>query len=112
MAVQIGIFFRDTSTAEIYTLSLHVARPIWRPDAAAGPDRDRGGPLAHPRRVALGHRSPGAAPGGLHRPAHHRRSEEHTSELQSRQYLVCRPLLANKTLRLLPFRSTFSSLVS
>src|SRR3712207_7123806 len=24
------------------------------------------------------------------------RSEEHTSELQSRQYLVCRPLLANK----------------
>src|SRR3712207_8854037 len=26
----------------------------------------------------------------------HRRSEEHTSELQSRQYLVCRLLLAKK----------------
>src|SRR3712207_8094219 len=29
-----------------------------------------------------------------------RRSEEHTSELQSRQYLVCRLLLENKTLPL------------
>src|SRR3712207_8252903 len=29
--------------------------------------------------------------------AHHRRSEEHTSELQSRQYLVCRRLLEKKT---------------
>src|SRR3712207_8100933 len=27
---------------------------------------------------------------------HHRRSEEHTSELQSRQYLVCRLLLEKK----------------
>src|SRR3712207_8271153 len=30
------------------------------------------------------------------RPACHRRSEEHTSELQSRQYLVCRLLLEKK----------------
>src|SRR3712207_8993673 len=29
-------------------------------------------------------------------PHHHRRSEEHTSELQSRQYLVCRLLLEKK----------------
>src|SRR3712207_8154085 len=29
--------------------------------------------------------------------AHRRRSEEHTSELQSRQYLVCRLLLEKKT---------------
>src|SRR3712207_8345808 len=29
-------------------------------------------------------------------PRHHLRSEEHTSELQSRQYLVCRLLLEKK----------------
>src|SRR3712207_7408771 len=29
----------------------------------------------------------------------HRRSEEHTSELQSRHYVVCRLLLENKTIR-------------
>src|SRR3712207_7080728 len=37
---------------------------------------------------ALGHRVEGA----------HLRSEEHTSELQSRQYLVCRLLLEKKTI--------------
>src|SRR3712207_7039513 len=31
------------------------------------------------------------------------RSEEHTSELQSRQYLVCRLLLEKKTQSLIPF---------
>src|SRR3712207_8270484 len=59
------------------------------------PRRRRGGPdvlrRAHPRGRAVRRRPPlGAAPqpgaGG-------RRSEEHTSELQSRQYLVCRLLL-------------------
>src|SRR3712207_7851562 len=35
----------------------------------------------------------------LPRPGLRRRSEEHTSELQSRQYLVCRLLLAKKKLR-------------
>src|SRR3712207_7062027 len=42
-----------------------------------------------------GHLAPGA---GAHRQAAalHRRSEEHTSELQSRQYLVCRLLLEKK----------------
>src|SRR3712207_7751357 len=34
------------------------------------------------------------------------RSEEHTSELQSRQYLVCRLLLEKKTLSCLPFFSS------
>src|SRR3712207_8352954 len=37
------------------------------------------------------------------------RSEEHTSELQSRQYLVCRLLLEKKKILQLPHRSTFSS---
>src|SRR5438445_4437938 len=37
-----------------------------------------------------------AAPAGLHRAQRLERSEEHTSELQSRQYLVCRLLLEKK----------------
>src|SRR5258707_7023090 len=37
---------------------------------------------------------PGVAPMGV--PVHHGRSQEHTSELQSRQYLVCRLLLEKK----------------
>src|SRR3712207_9509147 len=40
------------------------------------------------------HRADAAA---LVRVLHHERSEEHTSELQSRQYLVCRLLLEKKT---------------
>src|SRR3712207_7147726 len=36
------------------------------------------------------------APGSAHRATPSRRSEEHTSELQSRQYLVCRLLLEKK----------------
>src|SRR3712207_8025081 len=47
---------------------------------------------------------------------HHRRfdnrSEEHTSELQSRQYLVCRLLLEKKNTRLLPSLITFSIFLS
>src|SRR2546425_5988507 len=38
-------------------------------------------------------------PGHEHNALHHRRSEEHTSELQSLAYLVCRLLLEKKTLR-------------
>src|SRR3712207_7933895 len=45
--------------------------------------------------AAAHHQLKGSAVGGV-------RSEEHTSELQSRQYLVCRPLLVKKTIRLLP----------
>src|SRR5438067_13053301 len=66
-------FFNDTATTEIYTLSLHDALPIlcrW----ALGVD--------YPKRVA--------ATGGRYR------SEEHTSELQSRFDLVCRLLLEKK----------------
>src|SRR5258706_7230702 len=70
-------FFNDTATTEIYTLSLHDALPICRPGACA----------AHPRRPA---RRPRARRG----PA--RRSEEHTSELQSLTNLVCRLLLEKK----------------
>src|SRR6266496_6823376 len=65
-------FFNDTATTEIYTLSLHDALPISR---ALNPARP-----CHPL-------VPQRAPC---------RSEEHTSELQSRRDLVCRLLLEKK----------------
>src|SRR3712207_7797848 len=87
-------FFNDTATTEIYTLSLHDALPIYRRRhdlTRQRPPRHR--PLARhrrdlPRQVALqlGHEPPPRT----------MRSEEHTSELQSRQYLVCRLLLEKK----------------
>src|SRR3712207_9061946 len=93
-------FFNDTATTEIYTLSLHDALPIFEreaPGPARPPDRGadarrQGGGSADP----VGRRSGGGAHRRLpgHGPA--RRSEEHTSELQSRQYLVCRLLLGKK----------------
>src|SRR3712207_7060825 len=77
-------FFNDTATTEIYTLSLHDALPISL--FADGDWHD----AAVYRREAL---KPGQAVRG---PALVIRSEEHTSELQSRQYLVCRLLLEKK----------------
>src|SRR6266496_6562287 len=70
-------FFNDTATTEIYTLSLHDALPIQPACAAAA--QVGGGPA----RTAAP-----SAPSG--------RSEEHTSELQSRRDLVCRLLLEKK----------------
>src|SRR5437870_8797820 len=76
-------FFTDPATTEIYTLSLHDALPIsWR---ARG--RDALDHQAHRHR-------PGAEQGHLARGG--ARSEEHTSELQSRGHLVCRLLLEKK----------------
>src|SRR6476620_12779082 len=73
-------FFNDTATTEIYTLSLHAALPIRQ---------------ARPARVASATPVPRA--GTLVRAVRAIvRSEEHTSELQSRQYLVCRLLLEKK----------------
>src|SRR3712207_8790418 len=79
------VFFKDTATTEIYTLSLHDALPICARHRCAP-----GRPLP-PADPAQPHR-PAATPDA---PGHLRleRSEEHTSELQSRQYLVCRLLL-------------------
>src|SRR6266498_5738809 len=65
-------FFNDTATTEIYTLSLHDALPI--------------------SAMRRGRRCPCAAMPTMWRP----RSEEHTSELQSRPHLVCRLLLEKK----------------
>src|SRR3712207_8042329 len=91
-------FFNDTATTEIYTLSLHDALPISdhgdprRDDAAVVPGR------ADEPDQAVEHDAPWL--GRVLRPRAGRaglRSEEHTSELQSRQYLVCRLLLEKKT---------------
>src|SRR2546422_14317 len=80
-------FFNDTATTEIYTLSLHDALPISQPDTAA----------------ALGETTPPTTARRISRRASYcfcslasERSEEHTSELQSRLHLVCRLLLEKK----------------
>src|SRR3712207_8361638 len=86
-------FFNDTATTEIYTLSLHDALPI--SSRRAGRSAARAGRAV--RRRAGGPASWGPARRSS-RPRARRapRSEEHTSELQSRQYLVCRLLLEKK----------------
>src|SRR5215216_8156185 len=76
-------FFNDTATTEIYTLSLHDALPIWyitldRPQAGGGG-------------CATSLKSSASSASVLET-----RSEEHTSELQSPDHLVCRLLLEKK----------------
>src|SRR2546429_3927260 len=81
-------FFNDTATTEIYTLSLHDALPI----SAEGTDRVVALVAALPsllERERVFKRSP-------KRRVAYERSEEHTSELQSRLHLVCRLLLEKK----------------
>src|SRR3712207_7087331 len=87
-------FFNDTATTEIYTLSLHDALPIWLAlvDGLALP-RHHLLPAVRAdllRRLGRGDEAAAAYAEAL------ARSEEHTSELQSRQYLVCRLLLEKK----------------
>src|SRR2546425_4706361 len=92
-------FFNDTATTEIYTLSLHDALPISLrapPRRACRPGIPKAGPSSCPASSI----SPFITPHAL-RPTHYLkgeidRSEEHTSELQSLAYLVCRLLLEKK----------------
>src|SRR3712207_7525662 len=86
-------FFNDTATTEIYTLSLHDALPISRSAQAAGARDAAGGPRTAKEPWRCWERRRGTARG---RQRAARRSEEHTSELQSRQYLVCRLLIEKK----------------
>src|SRR5207244_11425215 len=91
-ALLLVFFCHDPATTEIYTLSLHDALPIL-------PDRSA-------RRLRPGRRHPRAARQAARHPVPHvrgepaargcRRSEEHTSELQSPDHLVCRLLLEKK----------------
>src|SRR5687768_18049557 len=77
------LFFNDTATTEIYTLSLHDALPILTCRGIIA--------RSSPRTSSTGSRCSGRNP--TSRPS---RSEEHTSELQSRLQLVCRLLLEKK----------------
>src|SRR3712207_6873744 len=102
-------FFNDTATTEIYTLSLHDALPI----CARHHQLELLVEVLRARVRARVYRAGGAAV-RHHERVHHRalRSEEHTSELQSRQYLVCRLLLEKKTsLRTLPSHVAYASLL-
>src|SRR2546425_4882754 len=90
-------FFNDTATTEIYTLSLHDALPICK--GGKGGKRARcSGSYCRPCRLSRPCRPLYFAPDASHR-LHLHRSEEHTSELQSLAYLVCRLLLEKKKQR-------------
>src|SRR2546422_7959544 len=75
-------FFNDTATTEIYTLSLHDALPISPGPCQQWLQLQRLRRVRTPRRIWQRTTFP--------------RSEEHTSELQSRLHLVCRLLLEKK----------------
>src|SRR5260370_26340544 len=86
-------FFNDTATTEIYTLSLHDALPICNIDLAWDDPLHvaRLSRLAAFSRIILfDRRGTGVSDRMI------RRSEEHTSELQSHLNLVCRLLLEKK----------------
>src|SRR3712207_9427158 len=86
-------FFNDTATTEIYTLSLHDALPIFFSQDSFGYS---GSFLFHINFRILCSIFVENVIGTLIRIELNLRSEEHTSELQSRQYLVCRLLLEKK----------------
>src|SRR3989442_368669 len=89
-------FFNDTATTEIYTLSLHDALPIYCSPSGCSKVakvnvRDS---LCSSCPIAPGEwNTSNVVFGGI---GHDERSEEHTSELQSRPHLVCRLLLEKK----------------
>src|SRR2546422_1513345 len=88
-------FFNDTATTEIYTLSLHDALPICPGGGSrSAPDAPHPSPAIRPWRCFPGARR--RQPADCTAPSGPSRSEEHTSELQSRLHLVCRLLLEKK----------------
>src|SRR3712207_8626343 len=92
------VFFNDTATTEIYTLSLHDALPIWpdSPSCMAVVHMPSATPACGKRVIPRYLQICGLQPLALALTKAPKRSEEHTSELQSRQYLVCRLLLEKK----------------
>src|SRR3712207_7147058 len=105
----IDFFFNDTATTEIYTLSLHDALPIFLAQEEArhfnhnyiGTEHLLLGLLREDEGVAA------RALASLNVTLDEVRSEEHTSELQSRQYLVCR-LLLEKNHKYMPISASSS----
>src|SRR3712207_8162772 len=79
-------------------------RRLRRQDRLRGRPAHRGEGLGRGGRALLAHRRPRRREVGRAE-----RSEEHTSELQSRQYLVCRLLLEKKNRKLYPFISFIST---
>src|SRR3712207_8075082 len=102
MLLAVFFFFNDTATTEIYTLSLHDALPISLKEFGniytriMNPTTD----VFEKRMAALEGGVAGLAVASGQAAQfialNNIRSEEHTSELQSRQYLVCRLLLEKK----------------
>src|SRR3712207_7894609 len=99
-------FFNDTATTEIYTLSLHDAFPIyiyclfyfWKRISVRNDCREVNrficrNSCSFPKNFRCRAKAPSKRDLIIMQPV---RSEEHTSELQSRQYLVCRLLLEKK----------------
>src|SRR5690554_7065396 len=98
-------FFNDTATTEIYTLSLHDALPICDGNRIMAKQKIDGGPsvlydavviLFSEKEAAMLANEATAKDFVTDAFAHCKRSEEHTSELQSRPHLVCRLLLEKK----------------
>src|SRR3712207_7805895 len=87
-------FFNDTATTEIYTLSLHDALPICV--VLAVPAAVLAARAVDLQNSQIPRPQEAREPGPVAARALDPRSEEHTSELQSRQYLVCRLLLEKK----------------
>src|SRR3712207_7412778 len=107
-SIDIFFFFNDTATTEIYTLSLHDALPIFLVlgvEPVHELEHNRPIPAREPVPETYLHRRP-----RIPRAARGRspRSEEHTSELQSRQYLVCRLLLEKKNTHSITFLTLHS----
>src|SRR3712207_8990930 len=96
------VFLNDTATTEIYTLFLHDALPIYVASAPCWWIAQSS--VSAPRQSSRGTTSPVPSPPAcgpaavaiVPKVSVRKRSEEHTSELQSRQYLVCRLLLEKK----------------
>src|SRR2546421_2940744 len=95
-------FFNDTATTEIYTLSLHDALPIY-----GGVDgRELG---LDGQRLEVERAVPAVQCDGAREQVRLERSEEHTSELQSRSDLVCRLLLEKKKKKYIKDRDGMSN---
>src|SRR3712207_6902981 len=92
-------FFNDTATTEIYTLSLHDALPIsvWNSMLPAVTDCICSASWSRFRELSTVSDSAAACTSSRWLP---RRSEEHTSEIQSPQYIACRLLLEKKIIYL------------
>src|SRR5258708_27760023 len=100
--VTLFFFFNDTATTEIYTLSLHDALPIYINFILLGEIVRRVSGQTLPDFARQNIFAPLAMSDTMFQP----RSEEHTSELQSPDHLVCRLLLEKKRIKVTLYIST------